>query len=173
MTDVLERARAIRLLVTDVDGVMTDGTLYFTNTGDEIKGFSVQDGLGIKLLQAQGIMVAIITGRQSSLLARRAENLGIDHLIQGREDKLAALHELQSTLGIGLQEIAYLGDDLPDLAAICQVRLGMTVANGHPFVARHAHWQSRASGGHGALREAAEFILEAQGKLDAALSHYL
>lgn len=173
MHEAQKKAQAIRLLVTDIDGVMTDGTLYFSNQGDEIKGFSVADGLGVKMLQSQGIEVAIITGRRSELLIRRAENLGIRHLIQGRDDKFQALSELLPSLGIEPQQTAYIGDDLQDLAAIRGVGLGMTVANGHSFVAEHADWQSQAAGGQGAFREAAEFILQAQGKLQAILESYL
>lgn len=171
--ELAQRARAVRLLVLDVDGVLSDGQLYFSNSGDELKTFSTLDGLGIKLLQQSGVAVAIITGRQSELLARRAANLGITHLAQGREDKLTALDELRERLQLDYADIAYLGDDLPDLAAIRRVGLGMTVASGHHFVKAHAHWQTSASGGHGAVREACELIMAAQGNLEAALQQFL
>jgi 3-deoxy-D-manno-octulosonate 8-phosphate phosphatase (KDO 8-P phosphatase) len=173
MQEVLDKAKAIKLLVLDVDGVLSDGRLYFSNSGDEIKAFSTLDGQGIKMLQRSGVEVAIITGRSSELVTRRANNLGIEHLIQGREDKLTALNELIATVGVNYSEIAFLGDDLPDLAAIRKVGLGMTVANGHHFVVEHADWQTQARGGEGAVREACELIMRAQGSLRAALEAYL
>jgi len=173
MQDILEKAKSIKLLVLDVDGVLTDGRLYFSNNGDELKAFSTLDGQGIKMLQTSGVEVAIITGRSSELVKRRATNLGIRHLIQGREDKLAALDELIASINVNYQQVAFLGDDLPDLAAIRRVKLGMTVANGHHFVVTHADWQTRASGGQGAVREACELIMRAQGTLQAALDAYL
>ena len=171
--DVLAKARSIKLLVLDVDGVLSDGKLYFSNTGDEIKAFSTLDGQGIKMLQQSGVNVAIITGRESALVKRRASNLGIEHLIQGREDKLIALNELKEQQALDYKAIAYLGDDLPDLPAIRQVQLGMTVANGHRFVVQHADYQTKAAGGNGAVREACELIMEAQGTLQAAWDNYL
>lgn len=172
------RARQIRLLLLDVDGVMTDGKLYYGNQGEELKAFNIQDGLGIKLLQRGGIEVGIITGRRSDLLTRRAEELGIQKIIQGREDKLTALNELieqqdADSTPYALHEIAFMGDDLPDLAVIRTVGLGTTVANGSTIVAEHAHWQSSKAGGSGAVRELAEMLLSSQGKLDALLSDYL
>ena len=173
MQDILDKAKAIKLLVLDVDGVLSDGRLYFSNSGDEIKAFSTLDGQGIKMLQRSGVEVAIITGRSSELVARRANNLGIEHLIQGREDKLTALDELIAMVGVNYSETAFLGDDLPDLAAIRKAGLGMTVANGHHFVVEHADWQTQARGGEGAVREACELIMRAQGSLRAALEAYL
>lgn len=165
-------ARAIRLLLLDVDGVLTDGRLYYGNSGEELKAFHIQDGLGIKLLQRQGIEVGIITGRSSALLARRAAELGIERVIQGREDKSRALNELLASESLALQHIAFMGDDLPDLPVMMRVGLALTVADCSTTVAEHAHWQARRGGGRGAVREAAEFILRAQGKLAAALQPY-
>lgn len=170
--DVTGRARAIRLLVLDVDGVLTDGRLYYSDQGAELKAFNIQDGLGIKLLQRNGIAVGIITGRTSPLVARRAAELGISLLIQGREDKFAALAEALATLPYRLDEIAFMGDDLPDLGAIRRVGLGMAVANANAAIAACAHWRSTLPGGAGAVREAAEFLLNAQGKLAAAVAGY-
>lgn len=170
--DVTGRARAIRLLVLDVDGVLTDGRLYYSDQGAELKAFNIQDGLGIKLLQRNGIAVGIITGRTSPLVARRAAELGISLLIQGREDKFAALAEVLATLPYRLDEIAFMGDDLPDLGAIRRVGLGMAVANANAAIAACAHWRSTLPGGAGAVREAAEFLLNAQGKLAAAVAGY-
>ncbi len=173
MRDLLEKSKSIRLLVLDVDGVLTDGKLYFSNSGDELKAFSTLDGQGIKMLQNSGVDVAIITGRQSAIVANRANNLGIKHLIQGREDKLVALDELRSKLKIDYRQIAYVGDDLPDLAAMRKVQLGITVANGHTYVAEHADWKTPSKGGEGAVREVCELIMRAQGNLNAAWEKYL
>lgn len=172
MDDLTRAASRVRLLVLDVDGVLSDGRLYYNDAGGEAKTFHILDGLGIKLAQRGGIEVAIITGRRSAMVMRRARELGIEQVIQGREDKLTALQELLAERGIPLEDTAYMGDDLPDLAAIQRVGLGMCVANAHPFVARHARWQSLAHGGEGAVREACEYLLAAQGKLQALLESY-
>jgi len=166
-------AKKIRMLVLDVDGVLTDGSIYYSNSGDELKAFNIQDGLGIKLLQGADIEVAIITGRSSHLLSRRTNELGIDRVIQGREDKLTALNELLADDRYTMDEIAYMGDDLPDLAVIRRVGLGMAVANANPTVVEHADWQSSRDGGCGAVREAAEFILKAQDKFEHAIEAFL
>jgi 3-deoxy-D-manno-octulosonate 8-phosphate phosphatase (KDO 8-P phosphatase) len=170
---IINRARQIRLLLLDVDGVLTDGSLYYGNNGEELKAFNIQDGLGIKLLQKNGIKVGIITGRSSELLARRARELGIELVVQGREDKLTALNEVLDTCDYKMDEIAFLGDDLPDLAVIRRVGLGVAVANARPVVAENALWQTETRGGCGAVRELAEFILHAQDKLEATLASYL
>ncbi len=169
---VIESAKNIRLLLLDVDGVLTDGRLYYGNSGEEIKAFNIQDGLGIKLLQQGNIQVGIITGRVSALLQRRADELGINPVVQGREDKLTALNELLESMDIGMDEIAFMGDDLPDLPVIRRVGLGITPANGSSTVAQQAQWKTTRSGGDGAVREVAEMILSAQGKLDAILAAY-
>lgn len=173
-----ERASAIRLLILDVDGVLTDGKLYFSNTGDEMKTFCTLDGHGIKLLQKYGVRVGIITGRKSELVKRRAGDLGITILIQGREDKWVALQELFADKAlfdkpVAAEHIAFMGDDWPDLAVMTRVGLALTVANAHPSVAERAHWQSRLRGGEGAVREACDLILSAQNNFDQALSEYL
>ena len=165
-------ARKIRLLILDVDGVLTDGKLYYGGDGHEFKAFNIKDGLGIKLVQHGGIEVGIITARKSSLLSRRCTELGIERLIQGREDKLAALKELLEEKSLDMEHVAYMGDDLPDLAVIKQVGLGMTVADANHMVVEKALWQSQFRGGDGAVREAAEFILTAQDKLEQLLLSY-
>lgn len=170
---ITRRARQIRLLLLDVDGVLTNGNLYYGNNGEELKSFNIQDGLGIKLLQRQGIRVGIITGRSSALVARRAGELGIDLIVQGREDKMQALEELLATHPYQMNEIAFLGDDLPDLAVIRRVGLGVAVANARPIIAEHALWQTSACGGAGAVRELAEMILQAQDKLESTFTDYL
>ncbi|MGK2913154.1 MAG: KdsC family phosphatase [Porticoccaceae bacterium] len=166
-------ARAIRLLLLDVDGVLTDGRLYYGENGDELKAFHIQDGLGIKLLQKNGIEVGIITGRDSKLVSRRAQELGIELLVQGSEDKLKALEEVLAKKARPMTEIAFMGDDLPDLPLIRRVGLGMAPADANPAVAEHALWRATRSGGQGAVREGADFILRAQGKLKGAIAGYL
>lgn len=173
MSRALEKASQISLLALDVDGVLSDGRLHYGNSGEETKAFYTADGLGIKMLQAQGVQVAIITGRSSDIVARRARELGIAHLVQGRDDKLQALRELIETLDLDMSQVAYMGDDLPDLSAIQAAALGMTVADGDEFVASHADWRSQHPGGRGAVREACEFILQAQDKLEAVRGSYL
>lgn len=159
----LARAARVQLLALDVDGVLTDGSIYYGNDGEELKAFSIKDGLGIKLLQRAGVEVVIITGRQSRIVARRAAELGIAEVIQGREDKRVALEELCRRKSLEVSECAYMGDDLPDLGAIVSAGLGMTVADATAAVAGAADWQSRYPGGRGAVREACEFLLEARG----------
>ena len=171
--DLVQRARNVCLLVLDVDGVLTDGKLYFLADGSEAKAFSTLDGQGIKMLMNSGVKVAIITGRTSTIVERRAANLGIMHLIQGREDKRTALDELLSSLQLSYDQVAYLGDDLPDLAAIRCVALGVAVANANTFVRQHALAVTVLGGGQGAARELCEFIMAAQGTLNAALNAYL
>lgn len=169
---VIKAAQKIKLILLDVDGVLTDGRLYYGNDGEEFKAFDIQDGLGIKLLQKGGIEVGIITGRTSKLLTRRTEELDIELVVQGREDKLTALNEILEDRAINLKEIAFVGDDLPDLAVISRVGLGITPANGNHIVASQALWQTKKAGGQGAVREVAELILNAQGKLEALLAPY-
>lgn len=168
----LNKARGIRLLALDVDGIMTDGKLYFTASGDEMKGFNILDGLGIKQVMAAGIEVAVITGRRSPLTEKRMNDLGIPHLMQGREDKRVALKELTATLGVQPEHIAYMGDDLPDLPALLYSGLGITVPNGHWAVRQAADWCTSVSGGSGAVREACDMLLSANGKLDSTLQPY-
>ena len=168
-----EKALNVRLLALDVDGVLTDGRLYFAEDGQEFKTFDTQDGHGIKMLQAAGIEVAIITGRTTKLVQRRAGNLGIHHLLQGREDKLVALRELTGELGIALDEVAYVGDDCPDLPAILAVGLGVAVANAHAELRARADHVTTLAGGRGAVREVCDLLLQAQGRYDTALAPYL
>ena len=171
-SSVIKAAKKIKLLLLDVDGVLTDGRLYYGNNGEEMKAFNIQDGLGIKLLQRAEVQVGIITGRVSNLVERRATELGIHPVVQGREDKLTALQELMQTMDINLDEIAFVGDDLPDLAVIRRVGLGITPANGNSALSSQAHWQTSKRGGDGAVREVAEMILYAQNKLPTILAAY-
>lgn len=171
--DLVQRARNVRLLVLDVDGVLTDGKLYFLADGSEAKAFSTLDGQGIKMLMNSGVNAAIITGRSSNIVERRAANLGIKHVVQGREDKRVALDELLATLQLSYDQVAYLGDDLPDLAPIRCVALGVAVANANSFIRQHAHAVTSLRGGEGAAREFCEFIMAAQGTLNTAQNAYL
>jgi len=164
VSSIRDRAAAARLLALDVDGVLTDGRIYYGNEGEELKAFNIRDGLGIKLLQESGVKVAIITGRQSEIVARRARELGIEEVVQGRDDKRQALFELCRRHDLGIEECIYMGDDLPDLSAIVAAGLGMTVADAGAAVRRAADWVSEAGGGCGAVREACEFILSARGE---------
>jgi 3-deoxy-D-manno-octulosonate 8-phosphate phosphatase (KDO 8-P phosphatase) len=160
---VAQSAINIKMLLLDVDGVLTDGNLYFSNSGEESKAFNSLDGHGIKMLQSAGIQVGIITGRTSELVAKRASDLGIDLLYQGREDKLAALGEIMAAVSIEAMEIAYAGDDFPDLPVLDQVGRGFSVANGHEDVKSIADAITSRSGGHGAVREITDFLLQCQG----------
>ena len=169
---VQERAKQIRLLVLDVDGILSDGRLTFTNNADELKSFDVQDGFGLKCIQDAGIRVAVITGRSSYIVHHRMQALGIPHIIQGREDKGVALRELCSEIGIDLQETAYMGDDWPDLTALGLVGLALTAPNAHAEVRKRVHLVTQARGGQGAVREVCDLLLVAQGKYDQVLAHY-
>ncbi|WOJ98342.1 HAD-IIIA family hydrolase [Congregibacter brevis] len=161
-------ARDIKLLALDVDGVLTDGRITYGNDGEELKSFNIKDGLGIKLIQAAGVEVTIITGRQSNIVDRRAKELGIKTIVQGREDKLSALLEICEARGLAVRECAYMGDDLPDLAAVRAAGIGMTVADASVALLAAADWQSSLPGGNGAVREACETLLHARGQLAAA-----
>lgn len=173
LTDsVKQRLQSIRLVVFDVDGILTNGSLNFLADGQEIKSFNTLDGLGIKLLHQAGLKTAIITGRSSSQVSMRAKALGIHYLIQGREDKLVALEEIWHTSGESAATTAYMGDDLPDLSAITTVAFGATVPNGHPLVIKEADWCSHRKGGEGAARELCELILHEQGKLNELIKAF-
>lgn len=162
---LIERAAAnIRLLILDVDGVLTDGRLYFSNAGEELKAFHTLDGYGIKMLQKAGIEVGIVTGRISKIVEHRGNNLGINLLMQGREDKIQAVKEILSTRSFSLNQAAYAGDDLPDLQAIKEVGLGCSVPNAHSDVIANADIVTTRAGGSGAVREIADFLLKSQGR---------
>ncbi|AJI95729.1 3-deoxy-D-manno-octulosonate 8-phosphate phosphatase [Yersinia ruckeri] len=167
-TNVIERAAKIRLLICDVDGVMSDGLIFMGNNGEELKSFNVRDGYGIRCLITSGIEVAIITGRSAKLLEDRAKTLGITHLYQGQSDKLLAYRELLSSLSCQPEEVAYIGDDLIDWPVMAQVGLSVAVADAHPILLPKAHYVTRIHGGRGAVRELCDLILLAQDKLDGA-----
>lgn len=170
--DILQKAKKIKLLAMDVDGVLTDGKIIYGTMGAEIKEFFVQDGLGLALLRKSGIGLAIITGRVSPMVERRASELGIEHIIQGRDDKAAALGELLGELGLSFDDCAYMGDDLPDVGAIKQAGLGITVANGCELAKQTADYTTVKTGGNGAVREVCELLLVASGKWDDIINSY-
>jgi len=168
----LERAARVRMLILDVDGVLTDGRLYYGAGGEALKAFNVRDGHGIKLLREAGIEVAVLTARQSEIVASRARELGIERIVQGATNKVAGFDRLIGATGIGEQDCGYVGDDWPDLAVLARVGFAATVADAAPEVRAAAHWVSSAPGGHGAVREVAEFVLRAQGRFEALLAHH-
>ncbi len=169
----LAQARDIRLIAFDVDGIMTDGGLYLSDTGDEFKRFNSLDGHGLKMLRASGVELAIITGRTSRCVELRAKNLGIAHLYQGVEDKLSTMQALLQRLQIPAAAAAYMGDDVVDLPVMRRVALSVTVPEAPQIVRDHAHYVSRRGGGRGAVREVCELIMSAQGTLEAQLAPYL
>lgn len=164
--DILPIAAGIRMLIIDVDGVLTDGGLYYDSEGRIMKRFNVQDGLGIKLAQAAGLELAVISGLSSPAVEFRIMELGITNYFQGHKDKLPLIQNLGTENNISLQQTAYLADDWVDASAMLRVGLPMAVANAQPEILRIARWTSRASGGHGAVREAIMYILRAQNKID-------
>lgn len=165
-----ERASRVKLMVFDVDGVLTDGSLLFTAEGDYMKSFNSMDGHGLKLLREAGIDTAIITGRRSEIVARRAEELRISHLHQGAGEKAAVFAQLLQTTGLSADACGYMGDDWPDLAVMLQCGFAAAPANAHPDVIARAHWVSEARGGYGAAREVCDAILRAQHRYDALLA---
>lgn len=161
---VRKRAARIRCLFLDIDGVMTDGKLYLGPNGAEFKTNYVRDGYGIKALLRAGIEVAVISGRPSEAMRQRLAFLGVKHVVLDNEDKLPVYEQIRSRLGLKDEACAVMGDDVPDVPVMQRVALAMTVANCHPVARRAAHWVSRHDGGDGAVREACDLILAAQGK---------
>jgi 3-deoxy-D-manno-octulosonate 8-phosphate phosphatase (KDO 8-P phosphatase) len=168
-----ERIKSVRLIVFDVDGVLTDGGLYLSDSGEEFKRFNSLDGHGMKMLKASGVEMAIITGRTSRCVEHRAKNLGITRLYQGVEDKLAAMQLLLAELKIAPEAAAFMGDDVVDLPVMLRVGLALSVPAAPQVVRDHAHYVSQSEAGHGAVREVCEMILGLQGTLDAQLAPYL
>ena len=169
----LEKAGKVRLMAFDVDGVMTDGRLYFTASGEEMKAFHSRDGVGIKMLQSVGVEIAIVTGRTARVVELRAQNLGIVLVRQGVDDKLATLRELAQARSLDLSRTGYMGDDVVDLAVLRACGFSASVPDGHPTVRSAVDFVSSAPAGGGAVREVCEFILRAQKRLDDALRPYL
>lgn len=173
MQDILERARRIRLVIFDVDGVLTDGSLYLGDDGQEYKAFNSRDGHGMTMLQQTGVRIGVITGRSSEVVRIRMASLGVEHVYQGRREKVPAYEELKGAAGLPDEAIAFVGDDVVDLPVMRRVGLAIAVADAHPAVQRHAHWLTRSRGGRGAGRDVCELIMEAQGTLPAMMDHYL
>lgn len=159
---VVERARDIRLLVLDVDGVLTDGRLYFGSQGEQMKCFHVRDGAGIVQLLRAGVQVAVISGRQSQAVERRMDELGVTCIRQGIDDKAAALREILDALHLQPQVVACMGDDIPDLPLFALARLAIAVNDAHESAREQAHFVTQAHGGRGAVREVCDLILDAQ-----------
>ncbi|EJL91461.1 3-deoxy-manno-octulosonate-8-phosphatase KdsC [Pantoea sp. BIGb0393] len=166
--EVMARAAQIRLLICDVDGVMSDGVIYMGNSGEELKAFNVRDGYGVRCLLTSGVEVAIITGRKAKLLEDRCKTLGITHLYQGQSDKLLAWRELLDKLSLTAEQVAYIGDDLIDWPVMAQAGLSVAVADAHPVLLPRAHYVTRIAGGRGAVRELCDLILIAQNKFEDA-----
>ncbi len=173
MQDILEKAAQIKLVIFDVDGVLTTGALFYGDDGQEYKAFHSRDGHGMKMLQNSGVEVGIITGRTSKVVEHRMENLGIQHVYQGKLEKLPAFEELLEKLGLNPDEVAYVGDDVVDLPILTRVGLAIAVADAHELVKQHAHWQTPHGGGQGAARDVCELIMEARGTLQTELQRYL
>lgn len=171
-TAIEERARAVRMIVFDVDGVLTDGSLFYGDQGEEYKAFNSRDGHGIKMLRASGVDSGIITGRTSQVVLYRCRNLGIHHVFQGAEDKLAVLHQLLEATGLRAEEIAYMGDDVVDLPVLRRAGLAITVPDAPDEVKARCQVVTRAGAGRGAAREACELIMRAQGTWAAQLALY-
>ena len=169
---LLQQARHVEALVLDVDGILSDGFVTLTNSGDEIKSFDIRDGLGMKLVQQAGVKVIIITGRKSHIVEKRMSDLGVDLIFQGREDKGIALREACAQLNIAPEDCLYMGDDWPDLSAFAIAGLKVTVPNGHVEVRRRADLVTQAMGGRGAVREICDMILMAKGAYDVFLEKY-
>lgn len=170
--DVIMRAKKIKCIVFDVDGVMTDGSLGIGDDGEEFKNFNSLDGLGMKLLKASGVQMAIITGRTSNVVKTRAESTGVVHFYQGVEDKLKAFQDLIAKMNLQNDEMAFMGDDVVDAPAMIRCGLAITVPTGHRLIKPHAHYITTAPAGRGAVREVCELIMQAQGTLEAQLAPY-
>jgi 3-deoxy-D-manno-octulosonate 8-phosphate phosphatase (KDO 8-P phosphatase) len=165
---ILESAKKIKLLVCDVDGVFSDGRIYLGNEGEELKAFHTKDGFGIKALGNTGVDVAIITGRRSVIVTNRMTALNVKHIIQGKEEKLPELINLIEQLNLTPDEVAYIGDDIPDLSCISHVGLGISVSDAHPAVVVKSDYTTFTRGGFGAVREICDLIMQSQGTLDNA-----
>jgi 3-deoxy-D-manno-octulosonate 8-phosphate phosphatase (KDO 8-P phosphatase) len=173
MKDILDKASRIRLLIFDVDGVLTDGSLFLGDDGQEYKAFNSRDGHGIKMLQKHGVIVGIITGRTSRVVEYRMENLGVTHVYQGKLHKLPAFDEIIAEVGVKPEEVAYVGDDVVDLPVMRRVGLAIAVQDAHPLVLKHSHWQTPSAGGRGAARDVCEMLMEAKGVLQEEMDSYL
>lgn len=172
-SDALARAKRVRLMLFDVDGVLTDGRLWYGPSGEALKAFSALDGHGIKLLLQSGVAVALLSGRSSPAVALRAAELGIAHILQGIDDKLAAFESLAAKLGVAAAEAGFMGDEVIDLPVLRRCGFACAPAEAHDLVRRHVHYVARSPAGGGAAREVCDFLMRAQGTLEAALARYL
>jgi YrbI family 3-deoxy-D-manno-octulosonate 8-phosphate phosphatase len=170
--DLADRCRPIELILSDVDGVLTDGGVIFDNQGIEIKRFHIRDGLGIKLWQRAGRHFGLVTGRASHIVQLRAVELGVELVRQGIDDKLPAVKQILAERRLRMEQVCYVGDDLPDLPVLRQVGLAAVVGDGSEDLQKMAHYVTKAAGGRGALREVIELILKAQGLWDDVLQKY-
>lgn len=170
MTD---RARRVRLMIFDVDGVLTDGRIYYTDSGTEMKAFSTHDGHGMRMLMASGVSIAILTGRRSGVVSHRARNLGIVHVLQGVEDKRAAFLGLTANLNVHASQCGYMGDDVVDLPVLTRCGFAASTRESPEVVRGHSHFVATLPAGAGAVREVCEFVMKAQGTLEAAIAPFL
>jgi 3-deoxy-D-manno-octulosonate 8-phosphate phosphatase (KDO 8-P phosphatase) len=173
MDDILKRAASIRLVIFDVDGVLTDGSLYLGDGGEEYKAFHSRDGHGMTMLQSTGVIIGVITGRTSQVVVHRMASLGVEYVYQGHREKLPAFEDMLEQVGVSPEVTAFVGDDVVDLPVMARVGLAIAVQDAHPLVKQHAHWQTPHPGGRGAARDVCELILEAQGNLRPMLDRYL
>lgn len=172
-TELQARFKEIKLLVLDVDGVMTDGGLTLGDDGQEYKTFYAHDGLGMKLLKASGVELAIITGRTSNIVKKRADSTGVAHFYQGAEDKLAAFNDLVNISKLQAHQCAFMGDDVVDLPPMLKCGLALAVPDSPALVLKHAHYVTVKAGGRGAVREVCELIMQAQGTFDSQMAQFL
>jgi 3-deoxy-D-manno-octulosonate 8-phosphate phosphatase (KDO 8-P phosphatase) len=173
MQKIIEKVKKLKLLILDVDGVLTDGRLFFDNNGEEYKCFHARDGHGIKLLRQTGVEVAVISGRKSNSVSLRMKSLGVEHVYQGHENKIAALAEIMKKTSLKPEQVAHIGDDLLDLPVMTRVGLSIAVSDANDAVKDYADWCTKTAGGQGAVREVCDFIMQSQGTFDNILTHYM
>lgn len=173
MENIKQKAKQLKLLILDVDGVLTDGRLFFDHNGNEYKSFHARDGHGIKLLRQTGVEVAVISGRKSQSVALRMQALGVEYVYQGHENKVAAFNEIIQAMGIKPEQAAHMGDDLLDLPIMVRVGLSIAVNDANDSVKEYADWCTKTPGGLGAVREVCDFIMQAQGTFDSVLKSYM
>jgi len=171
--DIIEIAKQVKLLVLDVDGVLTDGGIYFDDSGKELKKFNALDGHGIKMLLSSGFEVAVISSRSTPSVSYRMEGLGVKHYYQGQSDKNIKMQQILETLSLNLGQVAFVGDDVMDLTVMKKIALPIAVANAHPFVKEHALIITENKGGNGAVREVCDFLLKSHSHYDDLMKSYL
>ncbi len=173
MKDIIAKAKKLKLLILDVDGVLTDGRLFFDDKGKEYKCFHARDGHGIKLLRQTGVEVAVISGRKSNSVALRMKSLGVEYVYQGHENKIAAFNEIIQSLSIQPEQAAHVGDDLLDLPIMKRVGLSIAVNDANEPVKEYADWCTKTPGGRGAVREICDFIMQSQGTFEGVLKSFM